>query len=104
MPWSNNSSGGNGGGPGGPGGPWGSGPQQSGSQPPDLEELLKKGQDRLRSALPSGGRGNAFVALIAVAAVFALWLYQSFYTVEQNELGQELVFGKPKNEVSQAGL
>ncbi|MHA1190068.1 MAG: FtsH protease activity modulator HflK [Alphaproteobacteria bacterium] len=104
MPWSNNSSGGNGSGPGGPGGPWGSGPQQSGAQPPDLEELLKKGQDRLRSALPSGGRGNAFVALIAVAAVFALWLYQSFYTVEQNELGQELVFGKPKDEVSQAGL
>ena len=110
MPWTNNTGGGwkgggNGSGRGGDGGgPWGSGPQHPGGQPPDLEEILKRSQDRLRNALPAGGKGNAFVALIAVAAVLALWLYQAFYTVEQNELGQELLFGKPKNEISQPGL
>ena len=46
MPWSNQ-----GGGPWGSGGgkgPWGSGPQSSGPTPPDLEELLRRSQDKLR--------------------------------------------------------
>src|SRR5918998_1844928 len=47
MPWNNNPGGG-GGWKGGGGGPWGSGPQQRGPQPPDLEELLRRSQDRLR--------------------------------------------------------
>ena len=55
MPWSNNSGGG---GWKGGGGPWGGGPQQRGPQPPDLEELLKRSQDRLRNVLPGGGRSN----------------------------------------------
>ena len=48
MPWSNQ--GGGGGGPWGSGGkgPWGSGPQSSGPTPPDLEEILRRGQDKLR--------------------------------------------------------
>ena len=44
MPWKNQA-----GGPwgGGPKGPWGGGgPQPSGSRPPDLEELLRRGQDQ----------------------------------------------------------
>ena len=52
MPWSNQSGGG---GPwgSGPRGPWSSGPQPpGGSKPPDLEELLRRSQDRLRSLLP----------------------------------------------------
>jgi Bacterial membrane protein N terminal. len=50
MPWSNQS-----GGPwgSGPRGPWGSGPQQQGPRPPDLEEFLRRSQDRLRSVLPA---------------------------------------------------
>ena len=52
MPWSNQGggpwgSGGGGGGGGGGKGPWGSGPQPSGS-PPDLEELLRRSQDKLQ--------------------------------------------------------
>ena len=37
-------------------GPWGSGPQHSGggSTPPDLEELLRRSQDKLRTVLPGG--------------------------------------------------
>jgi membrane protease subunit HflK len=100
MPWSNNSGGGWKGG----GGPWGSGPQQRGPQPPDLEELLKRSQDRLRNVLPSGGRGNVSIVLLVVAALVVLWLVKCVYTVQPDELGQELVFGKPKDEVSTQGL
>src|SRR5512138_2516370 len=59
MPWSNQ-----GGGPWGSGGggkgPWGSGQQPSGggSTPPDLEELLRRSQDKLRTVLPGGNLGG----------------------------------------------
>ncbi len=102
MPWSNN---GGGGGWKGGGGPWGPGPQQRGGpQPPDLEELLKRSQDRLRNVFPSGGRGNLSIAALIIAALAVLWVIQSVYTVQPDELGQELVFGKPKSEVSEQGL
>jgi membrane protease subunit HflK len=100
MPWSSNGGGGWKGG----GGPWGSGPQQRGPQPPDLEELLKRSQDRLRNVLPAGGRGNVSIAVLIVAALVVLWVIQAVYTVQPDELGQELVFGKPKDEVSEQGL
>jgi len=100
MPWSNNGGGGWKGG----GGPWGSGPQQRGPQPPDLEELLKRSQDRLRNVLPAGGRGNFSIAILIVVALAVLWAIKAIYTVQPDELGQELVFGKPKDEVSTQGL
>jgi membrane protease subunit HflK len=103
MPWNNNTGGG--GWKGGGGGPWGSGPQQRGPQPPDLEELLRRSQDRLRTALPGGGRTNyAILGALALALLAIVWVFQSFYQVQPNELGQELVFGDPKDEVSTPGL
>ncbi|HTP93904.1 MAG TPA: FtsH protease activity modulator HflK [Xanthobacteraceae bacterium] len=98
MPWSNQS-----GGPWGSGskGPWGSGPQSQGPRPPDLEDFLRRGQDKLRSLLPGnfGGRG---IALIAAAAV-VLWGFSGFFRVEPDELGVVLRFGKFTREV-QPGL
>jgi membrane protease subunit HflK len=90
MPWSNQ-----GGGPWGPGpkGPWGSGPQSSGPSPPDLEELLRRSQDRLRTVLPGGSLGGRGIVLIVVAAV-ALWGLSGFFRVEPDELGVVLRFGK----------
>ena len=102
MPWSNNSGGG--GWKGGGGGPWGQGPQQRGPQTPDLEELLRRSQDRLRNVLPSGGRGNISIAVLIAAALVVFWVVKCVYTVQPDELGQELVFGKPKEEVATAGL
>jgi membrane protease subunit HflK len=92
MPWSNQSGGG---GPwgSGPRGPWGSGPQQpGGSRPPDLEEFLRRSQEKLRSWLPGnlGGRGIALMALI----VIALWGFSGFFRVEPDELGVVLRFGQ----------
>jgi membrane protease subunit HflK len=91
MPWSNQ-----GGGPWGSGGkgPWGSGPQQPGGPtPPDLEEFLRRSQDRLRTVLPGGNLGGKGVGLIALAAV-VIWGFSGFFRVDPDELGIVLRFGQ----------
>ena len=113
MPWSNQTGGGwNNGGNGGDGptgGPWGQGPRGpqrpngggGGQQPPDLEEIIKRGQDRLKGVIPGGGSagsgGLGAAGWVLVAAVLGgLWLYASAYQVDADELGVETVFGDPK--------
>jgi membrane protease subunit HflK len=112
MPWNDKSGGGGGpwgggNGSGGGGGPWGQGPRGSGGpkgNPPDLEDIIRRGQDRLKQALPGGGGASpALFGLIGLALV-ALWLFQSIYTVQPDELAVELRFGKPKQELSEPGL
>lgn len=108
MPW-NNQSGGGGpwGGGGNNGGPWGQGPRgPSGPQgsPPDLEDIIRRGQDRLRRAMPGGGRSSSAVVVAVVVVLLAFWVFQSVYTVQPDEVGVESVFGKPKDEVSEPGL
>src|SRR5215472_8178636 len=91
MPWSNQ-----GGGPWGSGGgkgPWGSGPQPAGPTPPDLEEFLRRSQDKLRTVLPGGNLGGKGLAIIVLAAV-AIWGFSGFYRVDPDELGVVLRFGK----------
>jgi membrane protease subunit HflK len=100
MPWSNQ-----GGGPWGSGGskgPWGSGPQSSGPTPPDLEQLLRRSQDKLKSVLPGGNLGGRGFALLTLGAV-VLWGVSGFFRVEPDELGVVLRFGKYVREV-QPGL
>lgn len=106
MPWNNQGGGGpwgggssGGGGGGGPRGPWGQGPQGGGGggggQPPDLEELIRKSQERLKNVLPGGG-GNIGAKGIALIAVLGIIIYglTGFYTVSQNEVGVNTVFGR----------
>lgn len=90
MPWKNQ-----GGGPwgSGPKGPWGSGPQSTGPRPPDLEDLLRRGQDRLQNLLPGGHLSSMGIALILVAAL-AIWGLSGFFRVQSEELGVVLRFGK----------
>jgi modulator of FtsH protease HflK len=90
MPWSNQ-----GGGPwgSGPKGPWGSGPQASGPNPPDLEEILRRSQDKLRSVLPGGSLGGKGIVIIALIAVL-LWGFSGIYQVAPDELGIVLRFGR----------
>ena len=97
MPWNNQSGGGGG------GGPWGSGPGGGGPQPPDLEEMLRKGQDRLKSVLPKGA-GNRFLVPVIALAVGAFWLSQAVYQVQPEEVGVELLFGKAKDDLSEPGI
>ena len=105
MPWSNQGGGG-GGGPWGSGsggkGPWGGGPQSTGPTPPDLEEMLRRGQDKLRRVLPGGSLGGKGFAILGLAAV-ALWGISGFFRVEPDELGVVLRFGQVVREV-QPGL
>jgi modulator of FtsH protease HflK len=95
MPWKNQSGGGGpwGTGGGGSGGGGGQGPWGGGGRPPDLEEMLRKGQDRVKRLLPGGfGRGRALVFILLVG--FVLWLLTGFYRVEPDEQGIALVFGR----------
>src|SRR5438270_2890454 len=94
MPWSNQGGGPWGGSGGGGGkGPWGSGPQQPGPTPPDLEEFLRRSQDKLRTVLPGGNLGGKGLSLIVLAAV-AIWGFSGFFRVDPDELGVVLRFGK----------
>jgi membrane protease subunit HflK len=92
MPWSNQGGGGPWGA--GPKGPWGSGSPPSGSTPPDLEDLLRRGQDKLRNVLPGGGGlGGTGVILIVLLAV-VLWGATGIFQVAPDELGLVMRFGK----------
>ncbi|MEA2913612.1 MAG: modulator of FtsH protease HflK, partial [Bradyrhizobium sp.] len=90
MPWKNQ-----GGGPwgSGPKGPWGSGPQPVGPRPPDLEDLLRRAQDRLQQLLPGGYFSGIGIALVVIGAL-AIWGMSGFYRVQSEELGVVLRFGK----------
>jgi len=104
-PWGGGS-GGSGGGGGG-GGPWGKGP---GGQPPsnggggnspfgggrrpnDLEDLIRRGQDRVRRFIPSGGMGGKGL-ILALVVLIGLWALTGFYRVEPGEQGVVLRFGE----------
>ena len=126
MPYSNNSGGpwggGGGGNKGGGGGrgPWGGGgdngnrgggngggrPPGSGGQGPDIDQLVRKGQEQLRVLMggrggSGGGRGGGGgeglgrggLALV-VLALIGTWLFMSFYSVQQQEQSVELFLGE----------
>ena len=98
MPWNNQGGGGPWGGGGNKGGgqnPWGqrpSGGGGGGNTPPDFDEMIRKGQERLKRLFPGGGGYKGFV-LIGIA-VIGLWLLTGFYRVQPGEQGVTLLFGK----------
>lgn len=99
MPW-NNQSGGGGWKGGSNGGPWGQPPRSTGPTPPDLEELLRRSQDRLKRVLPGGGRKlNPWTLIGIVVLVGALLAYNFFtFRVQPDELGVVLRFGSYNRE------
>jgi membrane protease subunit HflK len=92
MPWSNQSGGG-GGWKGGSGGPWGQRPGSPGQQP-DLEDILRKSQDRIRQAMPGGGMSGTLAAFLAAVAVVVIGFFGFTTKVNQEEVGVVLRFGK----------
>jgi membrane protease subunit HflK len=103
MPWQNQSGGPWGGGGGGQG-PWGGRGGGGGSNPPpDLEEMLRRSQDKLKSIIPGGGSAGKFAPLI-IAVVVGLWLVTGFYRVQPDEQGIEVVFGKWNGKKMEQGL
>ena len=89
MPWQQQGGGGGGGG-------------RGSAQPPDFEDMLRKGQDRFRRMMPGGLGVGKGIALVVVAIV-ALWLMAGIYRVQPGEQGVELLFGKFVKQ-TQAGL
>ena len=96
MPWSNQGGGGGGWQGGGGGrGPWGQGPRGGGggSQPPNLEEMLRRGQERFKGMLPGGNMSGKGI-VVAALVLAAVWLASGFYRVNEGEQGVVLRFGK----------
>jgi len=107
MPWNSNSGGSKGGGPWGSGGggggggnnPWGSGGNRGGGpfggpRPPDIEDLIRRGQDKLRNIIP-GGFGSAPGILLVVLSVILIWVVFGFFRVQTSEQAIKMVFGRP---------
>ncbi|MFO8141544.1 MAG: FtsH protease activity modulator HflK [Marinobacter sp.] len=91
--------------------PWGTGGGRRGNDqgPPDLDEALKKGLDKLNRMLggkggksgksgggSSGGSAGGFGAILAIAAILVIGyvVVQSFYTVNAQERAVVLRFGE----------
>jgi membrane protease subunit HflK len=116
MPWQsgNGGSGGNGGGGpwgggnngGGDGGgknPWGQRPGGSG-RGPDLDNLLRRGQERLKSGMPGGFGGNRLLGYAALG-LLGLWLLStSVYRVNEGEVAAITQFGRFDHMVTSTGL
>ncbi|MGD9738724.1 MAG: FtsH protease activity modulator HflK [Bauldia sp.] len=102
----------------GSGGPWGQGPRNNGGSggggggsPPDLEELLRRSQDRLRRVFPrrgsgqGGGLGMSPLLIVVIAIVVLGFVGYTFFTfrVEPDQQGVVLRFGEV-NRIAQPGL
>src|SRR5690349_10503636 len=113
MAWNNNSGGpwgGGGSGGGGGGGPWGGGGggNRGGGpfgnrRPPDMEDVIRKGQERLRNLIPGGFGSFKGILLIALAAI-VIWLLTGFFRVQPNQQAVQLIFGKPFGLPAEQGL
>jgi modulator of FtsH protease HflK len=106
MPWNNQggSGGGSGGGGGGwkggggnGGGPWGQGGGGgggSGNQPPDLEDILKRSQDKMKRVMDGGGLPGPILFLAAAFGAALLAWNAFFFRVNADEFGAVLRFGQ----------
>ncbi|SDF44131.1 membrane protease subunit HflK [Thalassobaculum litoreum DSM 18839] len=118
MPWSDQGGrgqgpwggGGDGGGNGGGRGnsPWGrprgsGGGGGQGPSPKDIEDMLRRQQQRFKGMLPSGFGGPKLI-ILAVLILVGLWAANGFYRVQPNQLGIELVFGKYDGVPKEPGL
>src|SRR5262245_36651071 len=112
MAWNNNSGGPWGGGGGGnSGGPWGGGGGNRGGgggpfgsrRPPDMEDVIRKGQERLKNLIPGGFGSYKGIALVVLLGV-VIWLVTGFFRVQPNQQAVQLVFGKPYGKPVEPGL
>lgn len=102
------------------GGPWGQGDGSSGGGPrrgrspsgqgPDLDEILRKSEEKIRTLFGKGrggGRGGKGIGLtsllLGVAGLIVLWLMTGFYKVDEGEKGVEMIFGRLSS-ISDQGL
>lgn len=103
MPWESNG----GGGGRNSGGPWGQtpggGPRRPGNTP-NLEDILNRGRDRFQGGFQGGVPGGRWAIIGGIVALLAFWGLNAIYTINPQEVGVELRFGQPKDELSNPGL
>ncbi len=104
----------------GSGGPWGGGEgpdddkrsaedrrnggRGQGPQLPDVDRLMKRGQEQLRVLMGGGGSGgnsggtggyiNRQTIFFSIIGILLIWSYMSFYQLKPEEKSVELLFGK----------
>jgi modulator of FtsH protease HflK len=93
MSWDNKGGGGRGN---NTGGPWGQAPgggnsPKRGGGTPNLEEILSRGRDRFQGGIP-GGR---WAIVGAFLALLVFWGLNAIYTIDPQEVGVQLRFGRP---------
>jgi modulator of FtsH protease HflK len=77
-------------GDGGQGGPWGDGRRRD----PELEEMIRHGQDRLKRMMPGGGPRGGMILLITCLVLAVLGAWSAFYTVPSDSVAVVQRFGK----------
>lgn len=84
-------------------GPWGRPPAGGGGsrgsgggapQKPDLDEMLRKSQEKLKQMFPDDGSSNSKAISLVVIVIVLLWLASGVYFVKADEKGVVLRFGK----------
>jgi membrane protease subunit HflK len=81
---------------GGGGGGGGGGP--TGPQPPDIEDMLRRGQERFKNIMPGGLKTSRGILLIVIA-LLGIWLASGFYRVDAAQQGVVLLCGKKYSEM-----
>ena len=108
MSWDNQGGGGpwgNNGGSGGSGSPWGrgTGGQGGGQTPPDIDEVIRRGQAKLKGLLPKGFGGWKARLLIALV-LLGIWAANGFYRVQPNQEGVPVLLGRFVGTTTNPGL
>lgn len=83
----------------GKGGPWGNAPHNDNDPSvQELDELIRKSQEKLRGMFGGGGGGgdinNKRLIILGIIAVVFLWLGSGLYRVNSDQLGIVLRFGE----------
>ncbi len=106
MPWNSQGGGWQGG-----QGPWGGRPSGGGGgqQPPDLEELIRRSQEKVKNLFPrrGGGTGSGpspVIIGIVLVVIVGLWLLTGLYRVQPDERGVRLLFGRLTGVPTEPGL
>ena len=85
-------------------GPWGRPPASGGGsgkgsgggspQKPDLEEMLRRSQEKLKQIFPDDGSSNSKAISLVAIVIALLWLSSGIYFVKADEQGVVLRFGE----------
>ncbi|WP_336470174.1 FtsH protease activity modulator HflK [Enhydrobacter aerosaccus] len=68
-----------------------------------MDDVIRKGQERLRNLLP-GGFGSVKGLILILLAAIVVWLITGFFRVQPNQQAIQLIFGKPYGGAVDPGL